>query len=179
MFLVRIAIGWKDKHLLETVSPYIFGLKWHLMALTFLGTLIANFRSLSKLKEENVIDVSQTANIVKSITKLLLLLICTLNCVFILVYKIKSEGATDIPEVYRNFINWEVIQSLDQVQLGRLIFNYWGAGLFVLFGLFFITKRATLMDIGVVNIPSKSKLLNNYELTNANAVYIVLTREKN
>lgn len=155
MFLVRIAIGWKDKHLLETVSPYIFGLKWHLMALTFLGTLIANFRSLSKLKEENVIDVSQTANIVKSITKLLLLLICTLNCVFILVYKIKSEGATDIPEVYRNFINWEVIQSLDQVQLGRLIFNYWGAGLFVLFGLFFITKRATLMDIGVVNIPKK------------------------
>lgn len=179
MFLVRIAIGWRDKHFLEAVSPYIFGLKWHLMSLTFLGTLITNFRSLSKLKEENVIDVSQTANIVKSITKLLLLLICALNCVFILVYKIKSEGATDIPDLYRNFIDWELIQSLDQVQLGRLIFNYWGAGLFVLFGLFFITKRATLMDIGVVNIPSKSKLLNNYALTNSNAVYIVSTREEN
>ncbi|CAO3638657.1 unnamed protein product [Mucor hiemalis] len=155
MFLVRIAIGWKSKYLLYTVSPYIFGLKWHLMALTFLGTLITNFRCLSNLKEENVIDVSQTANIVRSITKLLLLLISTLNCVFILVYKIKSEGATDIPGLYRQFLDWEVIQSLDQVQLGRLIFNYWGAGLFVLFGLFYITKRATLMDIGVVNIPER------------------------
>ncbi len=148
LFLVRLAIAWSNKDISSTILSTLPGLVWYLMGLAFLGTITAKLQRLSKLNEKSEIDVNQTTTIVQTVIKLILLLITVLNCIFVLVYKIKAEGATNVPTIFNCFLNWELVQSLDQVQLGRLVFNYWGAGLFVLGGFFYVTKRVTLMDIG-------------------------------
>lgn len=162
LFLVRIAIAWSDKDVSSAIWSYLPGFKWNLMGLALLGTVAMKFHRLSKLNGKSEIDVNQMATIFQTVVKGILFLISVLNCILVIVYKIKAEGATNVPEVFNYFLSWELVQSLDQVQLGRLIFNYWTAGLFVLGGLFYTTKRASLMDIGQVNLGGMTKLTLMY-----------------
>jgi ethanolaminephosphotransferase len=153
LILVRIAIAWN--HGEATILSYYAGTRWHLMALTLLGSLVTGVQNAYRLEQTHVIDVNSTAKIIQNIVKLALVLITVLNSVLVIVYKIRSENATDVPGIYQGLLEWELVQPLDQVQLGRLIFNYGGAGLFVLAGLFYVTKRASLMIMGDASLPGK------------------------
>lgn len=159
---MRIAIAWSDKDVSSAILSYLPGFKWNLMGLALLGSVAMKFHRLSKLNRKSEVDVNQMATIFQTVVKGILFLIAVLNCILVIVYKIKSEGATNMPEVFNYFLSWELVQPLDQVQLGRLIFNYWTAGLFVLGGLFYTTKRASLMDIGQVNLGGMTKLTLMY-----------------
>lgn len=131
-------------------------IKWHVLALSLIVVVINGIRSMQKLEEKHAIDVNQTAKIIQNIVKAALVLISILNSILVLVYKIQDEGTANAPEVYNCLLNWELIDILNQVQLGRLIYNYQGAAMFVLCGLFYVTKRASLMILGEeLNISSK------------------------
>lgn len=169
MVLTRIAIAWSHGEVVSWILSYNAEAKWHLMTLALLGALVAGLHNIFyKLELKHVIDVNQTAKIIQTIVKFALGLIMLLNSVLVLVYKMKAEGGTScscdggddatgasVPGMYRGLLDWDLVQPLDQVQLGRLIFNYGGAGLFVLAGLFYVMKRASLMILGEANSPGK------------------------
>lgn len=145
LILVRMAIAWNDG-VIRLLS--YTDMKWHLMALSLFVTCIAGVRSMFKLDQKHTIDVNQTAKIVQSVIKVTLGSIIALNSILVLVYKIRADNGSDVPEVYQSFLNWELVLPLDQIQLGKLIYNYEGAGLFVLCGLFYVLQRASHMTMG-------------------------------
>ena len=151
LVFVRLAITWSDRSISESILLSFFGLRWHLVALANFGSIASKALCLFDLRENISIDVNQTTSIVQNIGKFVLLSIAVLNSILVIAYKVKNEGGSGAPAIYTRLLDWELIQSLDQVQLGRLIFNYWGAGLFVLVGLFYVVKKASLMNIGQVD----------------------------
>lgn len=153
LVLIRIGLSWN--YIQATLLLYS-DMKWHLIVLTLVTAVIAGIRSMQSLEEKHAIDVNQTAKIIQNIVKAALVLISILNSILVLVYKIEAEGTA--PEVYNGLLNWELVHALDQVQLGKLIYNYQGAGIFVLCGLFYVTKRASLLTMGELNIAGKARI---------------------
>lgn len=150
MLLVRSAIAWSHNQLSDLMLSYT-GVQWHLMGLALLTTVILGIKTLYKLSSQSsMIDVNSTAKIVLSIVRSAMLAIIVLVSLLVFVYKLKT-AATDtideVPDVYARLLHWELVQPLDQVALGKLIYNYGGAGLFVLGGLFYVTKRAHLLEL--------------------------------
>ncbi|KAI9478666.1 MAG: alkaline-phosphatase-like protein [Benjaminiella poitrasii] len=148
LVLIRVAMAWNHSTLFGNMLQTYSGLQWHLMAITLLTTVISGLRLLFKLNDKLQIDVNQTAKIIQTIVKAALALIIFLTSVLVLVYKMKNNVSEDLPNLYKPLLDWELVQPLDQIQLGRLVFNYGGAGLFVLYGLFYVSKRAAKMNIG-------------------------------
>lgn len=150
MLLVRLAIAWSHDQLSDLILSYT-GAQWHLMGLALLTTVICGIKTLYKLSSRSsMIDVNSTAKIVLNIVRAAMLLIVVLVSLLVFVYKLKAATADTIdgvPEVYARLLYWELVQPLDQVALGKLIYNYGGAGLFVLGGLFYVTKRAHLLEL--------------------------------
>ncbi|ORE08676.1 alkaline phosphatase-like protein [Rhizopus microsporus var. microsporus] len=150
---VRLAVGWNrglSSMLLHYISP------WHLVALT-LGTTVAlaakNVIELGKTQTE---DVYQPANVILNISKVFYLSVISFCSVLVLVYKIRSDptaaghdGNTmkSVPELYQGLLNMELVKPLDQVQLGRLIYNYGATALFVLCALRYITRKVKLINL--------------------------------
>jgi ethanolaminephosphotransferase len=142
--LVRIAIAWNDG-VSEQVLSYS-GVQWHLMAMTLLTAVITGIMAMLRLVEMQLIDVNHTAKMIQTIIKAALVLITLLNSVLVLAYKMRAS-MDPIPTLYAGLLDWELVKALDQAQLGKLIYNYGGAGLFVLFGLVYVIKRAALMRL--------------------------------
>lgn len=136
--------------LLHYISP------WHLVALT-LGTIVAlAARNVIELGKTQAEDVYQPANVVLNISKAFYLFIISFCSALVLVYKIRSDptvaghdGNTtkSVPELYQGLLNMELVKPLDQVQLGRLIYNYGAAALFVLCALRYITRKVKLINL--------------------------------
>lgn len=155
LILVRIAIAWNHGGLSEKVLSYS-GVQWHLMVLTLFTTVIASIKTMQKLIQKQSIDVNHTAKIIQTMIRSSLALITLLTSVLVLAYKMRAYSSTTvlvdhIPTMYADVLDWELVKSLNQVQLGRLIYNYGGAALFVLFGLIYVTKRAALMNLDSTN----------------------------
>lgn len=148
LILVRVTIAWSEGAI--ALLSYT-GVKWHLMALALLTAFLCSVRSMYKIDQKHTIDVNQMVKIVQSVVKITLGLIIALSSIFVLVYKMRTENGSDIPKFYRPFLSWELVQPLNQAQLGKLIYNYQGAGLFVLLGLFYLIKRASFMMICEAN----------------------------
>ncbi|KAG2200064.1 hypothetical protein INT47_007709 [Mucor saturninus] len=150
--LVFVRIGFSWRHIQAWMLSYPAA-QWHLMALSLTVSVVGGFKAMKELKGRQMIDVNQTASIIQNIVKAALVLIHVLNSILVLVYKIQGESTTMAAQAsevffYKELLNWELVRDLDQVQLGKLIFNYQGAGIFVLCGLFYVTKRASLLTMG-------------------------------
>ncbi|KAI8642444.1 alkaline-phosphatase-like protein [Parasitella parasitica] len=149
MVLVRIAIAWNHGRLSDFILSYS-GAQWHLMALVLFTTVVSGITTLYKLSHRSIaIDVNSTAAIIHNVIRAVMLVIIVLISVLVFIYKLRAtpDSIDDVIPMYAGLQNWTLVQPLDQVKLGRLIYNYGGAGLFVLGGLFYITKRALLMDL--------------------------------
>ncbi|KAI7897734.1 alkaline-phosphatase-like protein [Cokeromyces recurvatus] len=153
LMLTRIAMAWNDSITFEKLLHS--KLQWHLMAITLAVASISGIRLLFKLKDNLTIDVNQTTHIIQTIIKAFLAFILLFTSALVFIYKMR--GHEDIPNVYRFLLKWELVQSLDQVELGRLIFNYGGAGLFVLYCLFYVIKRAAKMKFEKEEEPKEYK----------------------
>lgn len=121
------------------------------MGFALFTTVMFGIKTLHKLSSHSsVIDVNSTAKIIQNLVRAAMLVIVVLVSLLVFVYKLKTAAADTIdgvPEVYASLLDWELVQPLDQVALGKLIYNYGGAGLFVLGGLFHVTKRAHLLEL--------------------------------
>ncbi|GAA5795555.1 hypothetical protein HPULCUR_000915 [Helicostylum pulchrum] len=133
LILVRVTMSWTNTMTLILSDSE---LKWHLMFLALLCTFLFSVRSMYNLDQKHAIDVNQTVKIVQTVIKVVLGSIIALNSILVLVYKMRAQN-TDLPNLYQSLLNWELVLPLNQVQLGKLIYNYEGAGLFVLGGLFY------------------------------------------
>ena len=148
LVLFRVTIAWDSN-----IKPLIIGeLKWRMLALTLFTSILWNIYILSWSKYKPVHTTSASgAGYIIAICKIMMVLIMTLTCSLIFLYKTQSESQqeNDIPEVYQNFITiyLEFANQLDQVALGRLIYNYCGSGLFLLTVLVYLIKRASILDI--------------------------------
>ncbi|KAG0768265.1 hypothetical protein G6F62_001235 [Rhizopus arrhizus] len=128
---------------------------WHLVALS-LGTAAAvAINNVAKLGKRQAVDVYGTASMIQMIAKAAYSFIITFCCLLVLAYKIRSassvvEGDADVkntvPKIYNTLLSMELIKTLNQVQLGKLIYNYSGASLFVLYALHYVIKRSKLMS---------------------------------
>lgn len=134
LVLARITLGWQNLEISNDVS-------WYLIVFTLAINILLVIRVLFKLQQQQSVD--SFAKIIQRLTQLVFVGILTLTSVLVLVYKIKSHNT----KIYTALLEWPVVQPLDQVKLGKLIYNYGGAGLFVLGGLFYVTKRASLLNI--------------------------------
>lgn len=154
LLIVRTAIAWNHDNISDVILSYS-GIQWHLMGFTLFATTIFGIKALYELSiQSNMIDVNSTAKIIQNLVKSAMLIIIILDSILVFIYKIRSSSTTtadsidnEVPRMYASLLNWELVQPLDQVMLGKLIYNYGGAGLFVLGGLFYVTKRAHLMDL--------------------------------
>ena len=146
--LFRIAIAWNSN-----IKPIITDeLKWHMLALTLFIPVVWNICILWRSKYKPVHTTSSSgAGYIIAICKIVMVLIMILTCSLIFLYKTQSENQqeNDVPELYQNFIATylEFANQLDQVTLGKLIYNYCGSGLFVLTVLVYVIKRASILDI--------------------------------
>ncbi|KAG2225988.1 hypothetical protein INT45_002454 [Circinella minor] len=148
LVLFRITIAWDSN-----IKPLITGeLKWHMLALTLFTPILWNIYILwwSKYKPVHTTSASGAGYII-AICNIMMVLIMSLTCSLIFLYKTQSESQqeNDIPEFYQNFITTylEFANQLDKVALGKLIYNYCGSGLFLLTVLVYIIKRASILDI--------------------------------
>ncbi|GAA5808128.1 hypothetical protein MFLAVUS_001511 [Mucor flavus] len=176
LILVRVTMGWTD-----TMATILSDseLKWHLMFLALLCTFLFSVRSMYNLDQKHAIDVNQTVKIVQTVIKTVLGFIIALNSILVLVYKMRAQN-TDLLNLYQSLLNWELVLPLSQVQLGKLIYNYEGAGLFVLGGLFYVIKRATLMTMGESNnIQKNTSLILQLLLHLSTPLLILLSEPQN
>ncbi|KAI8967243.1 alkaline-phosphatase-like protein [Mycotypha africana] len=141
LFLVRLTIAWNSLSFSDATT-------FHLLAFSLLASVVYSARSLQRLHHDNRwVDVHQTSKIIQCIVKLILFLILLFQSVFVFAYKIRSHPAiTNLPSIYNALLDWELLQQLTQIQLGRLIYNYCGAGLLGLYGLFYVLQRSKKMD---------------------------------
>ncbi|CAO0794966.1 unnamed protein product [Mucor circinelloides] len=150
MLLVRTAIAWNHNNLSDLILSYT-GVQWHLMGFALFTTVIFGINTLYKLSSQSsTIDVNSTAKIIHNLVRAAILTIVVLNSLLVFVYKLRTAAADaidEVPGIYASLLNWELVQPLDQIALGKLIYNYGGAGLFVLGGLFYVTKRAHLLEL--------------------------------
>ncbi|KAI9272413.1 alkaline-phosphatase-like protein [Helicostylum pulchrum] len=176
LILVRVTMSWTNTMTLILSDSE---LKWHLMFLALLCTFLFSVRSMYNLDQKHAIDVNQTVKIVQTVIKVVLGSIIALNSILVLVYKMRAQN-TDLPNLYQSLLNWELVLPLNQVQLGKLIYNYEGAGLFVLGGLFYVIKRATLMTMGESNnIQKNTSLILQLLLHLSTPLLILLSEPQN
>ncbi|KAI9269137.1 alkaline-phosphatase-like protein [Phascolomyces articulosus] len=150
LILMRITIAW-DGGIKLMITEEI---KWHLLAISLLTPLLwlicMMWRSSGRI---NIQATSGGAGYIITICKVMLILIMTLTSSLIFLYKIRSEQPSQqdeetIPGLYRYFMSQlEFANHLDQVALGKLIYNYCGSGLFVLTALVYVMKRASVLDM--------------------------------
>ncbi|KAI9250632.1 alkaline-phosphatase-like protein [Sporodiniella umbellata] len=130
MFFFRLAIDWNNS-VFSILVQYGFS-KWDLAALTLgVTSFLAVFQAL-KYGKKQAIDVDGTAYIIQKI--------------------IRSEAAGiqgdgTFPKKYSLLLSIDLVKQLDQVKLGKLIYNYGLSSLLVLLGLRYIAKRAELLNI--------------------------------
>jgi ethanolaminephosphotransferase len=90
-----------------------------------------------------------------------------LTSVLVVIYKVRSESSREsVPSLYQDLTTWELADRLNQVQLGRLIFNYGAASLFMLNVCIFIGKFVRKLDITDKRIGTSSPYLTIFETDN-------------
>jgi ethanolaminephosphotransferase len=150
--VMRLSLAW-DNSGLSNVLLSCTGAKWHMLMFVLTTVLISGvYNTLYglRIQTQQHIDVYQTATIIQRLIKGVLILIFTLCSLFVFIYKMRAQDTLSIPQVYLPLLDLELVKPLSQTQLGKLIYNYGAAGLFVLLGLFYVTKRATLMNLDQV-----------------------------
>ncbi|OBZ86005.1 GPI ethanolamine phosphate transferase 2 [Choanephora cucurbitarum] len=148
MVFLRVATMWCHEGLSDKVFSLSEDIQWHSVALTLMASFAFCMKSAYSHTQKQSIDVNQTAYIIQTMIKITFVLIVAINSILVFVYKMRSvTDISAIPVIYRDLLDWELVKPLDQVQLGKLIYNYQGAAFFVLLGLFYVTQRASLMAI--------------------------------
>ncbi|KAI8380730.1 alkaline-phosphatase-like protein [Blakeslea trispora] len=148
MVLLRLTIMWCHDGLSEKVLSVSESMQWHGIALTLVVSFVFSVQSVYKYTQKHSIDVNQTAYIIQTMIRITFVLILAMNSILVFVYKMRPvTDISAIPILYRDLIDWELVKPLNQVQLGKLIYNYQGAAFFVLVGLLYVTQRASLMAI--------------------------------
>ncbi|KAI8143541.1 alkaline-phosphatase-like protein [Fennellomyces sp. T-0311] len=142
LILFRVAIVW-DSGIKGWITEHI---KWHMLALALSTPLVLGLYTIWRSKTQGI-ETSSGAGYIISICKAVLFLIMTLTSSLVLMYKARAEPHDDIPELYGSWMKQlEFAGQLDQVALGKLIYNYYGAGMFMLAALVYATKRASVLN---------------------------------
>ncbi|KAI7895809.1 alkaline-phosphatase-like protein [Mucor mucedo] len=146
--LVFVRIGFSWGHIQAWMLSYPAA-QWHLMALSLTVSVVGGLKAMKELKGRQMIDIQGES----------------------------TTMAAQASEVffYKELLNWELVRDLDQVQLGKLIFNYQGAGIFVLCGLFYVTKRASLLTMGESRPEKKTGVFLQLLLHLSTPIWILLS----
>ncbi|KAI9490469.1 alkaline-phosphatase-like protein [Zychaea mexicana] len=152
LILVRITMDWND-----TIRSLMSeNMKWHMLALSlavpWIWLVYAVWRSKDRPLE--VAPSSSGASYIIAFCKIVLVMILALTCALIFLYKVRSEPSQSqddgagLHAMYKGLlVKLEFTNHLDQVALGKLIYNYCSSGLFVLTALVYVIKRASVLDI--------------------------------
>lgn len=123
---------------------------WHLLAASLIFNCIQCVRQLRQMQisTSRTKDISQAARLIYGASKLVFFACVMLTSVLVVVYKVRSENSLDsVPELYQDLTTWDLADRLNQIQLGRLIFNYGAASFFMLNVSIFIGKFVRKLDI--------------------------------
>ena len=143
LILFRIAIGW-DSGIKKLITEQI---KWHGLALSLTIPLVLGLYNTWCSKTQTI-DTSSGAGYIIAICKAMLFLIMALTSSLVFMYKSRAEPHGSIPEFYGSWMNrMEFAAQLDQVALGKLIYNYCGSGMFMLAALVYAINRARVLDL--------------------------------
>ncbi|CAO3653461.1 unnamed protein product [Cunninghamella echinulata] len=152
MVLVRCAIAWKT---IDFQQQQYSNLLWHIMTMTLLAPVFLTIKSLNSMKQTNAVDVDQNAGYIRKLCKATYVFTVSFTSVLVLAYKIRADNkgsytdATTIyPSSYQSILSMELIHRLDQVELGKLIYNYGIASFLLLTAIIYVSKRASLMNLG-------------------------------
>lgn len=123
---------------------------WHLLAAALILNVIQCIRNMQQIQisASRSRDISQAARVIYGASKAVYLLCIVLTSVLVIVYKVRSEkDQDDVPLLYQNLTTWELASRLNQLQLGRLIYNYVAAAFFMLNSTIFIGKYMRKLNI--------------------------------
>jgi ethanolaminephosphotransferase len=177
MVLFRVIQNWNstgDQHAGDIDVRYYLtttyrNLSWHLLAATLIFNCIQCVRNLRQMQisTSRTKDISQAARLIYGASKLVYLACVMLTSVLVVIYKVRSESSREsVPSLYQDLTTWELADRLNQVQLGRLIFNYGAASLFMLNVCIFIGKFVRKLDITDKRIGTSSPYLTIFETDN-------------
>ncbi|KAF7723136.1 major facilitator super transporter protein [Apophysomyces ossiformis] len=145
MCLARVALGWnRGDGFVKYISP---SMQWDVLAISLATPVLYSTLIIYTTRQGQGTGVSQGAGIIQTLCKVGYLLLNTLTAMFIMAYKIRTEIPDELPQTYSSLLTMEVVQRLDDVKLGRLIYNYCGASFLALSGLMYVTRRAGLLDV--------------------------------
>ncbi|ORZ04372.1 hypothetical protein BCR42DRAFT_497058 [Absidia repens] len=156
MVLVRCGMFWRQNDLGTRLlvnnieAPMIV---YHLFTVALFLPALLGLRTIYGMKQVNAIDVSQSAGYIRKLCKLTYVMATVLTTVLILAYKLRADNVT-LPssmlfgEFYQSVLSFELVQRLNQVELGQLIYNYGGACFLLLTANLYVSKHASYMNLG-------------------------------
>ncbi|CAO3649898.1 unnamed protein product [Cunninghamella blakesleeana] len=153
MIFVRISIFWKS---IDFQQELYTSFSWHLMSITLLISVLLGIKVLTSIKQNNVVDVDQHAGYIRKLCKAAYLFTISFTSILVLAYKIRadhkgsssSSSSVLYPSIYQSIVVMELVNRLDQVELGKLIYNYGVASFLLLTAIIYVSKRASLMNLG-------------------------------
>ncbi|KAL0084483.1 alkaline-phosphatase-like protein, partial [Phycomyces blakesleeanus] len=154
--LLRLAAAWTQ------ITPLVCPtLKWHLLALSLMLPVVLAVRALTRVgQSKRLVDLSGSAGIIQTMCKVVL-----------------GEWS-DVPRMYKTILELGVLQQLDQVELGKLIYNYGGATLLMLNAVIYVSKRATLLNVGKPNDDRVGSFLHILLYTST-PILLLISRSQN
>ncbi|KAI9012652.1 alkaline-phosphatase-like protein [Phycomyces nitens] len=170
---LRLAVAWN--HITSLICS---SLKWHLLAVSLAIPVILVFKTLLSVGQGRFIDFSASAGIIQTMCKIVLLVLNGFTAMLVMAYKIRAEEVSNIPRIYRDVLELGVVQQLNQVELGKLIYNYGGATLLMLNAVIYVSKRASLLNVGSPNDKPMGSFLHILLYTST-PILLLISRSQN
>ncbi|KAG0182079.1 major facilitator super transporter protein [Apophysomyces sp. BC1034] len=150
ILLLRIGTGWsRGDGFVKYISS---SMQWNILAVSLAIPVLCGISIVRCISKRQYVSVSQGAGIIQILCQVGYVLITSLTATFVMVYKIRTEMPENLPSIYSSLLDMEVVQRLNDVELGRLVYNYGGASFLVLSGLMYVTRRASLLEMEQQNV---------------------------
>ncbi|KAI7864701.1 alkaline-phosphatase-like protein [Spinellus fusiger] len=172
--LMRIAMEWN--HWMSHDSNQ--SNQWHYLAFSLVFYVSLSSWSVFSIGQRQRVDASGSAAIIQLLCKAVFFLASSFTAFLVMAYKMRAEDTMKIPALYTDLLSFDVIQQLDQVELGRLVFNYGGATFLMLNAVLYVNKYANLLNLNRTQEQHMVPLLYLLLYT-CTPIFILLTRSQN
>lgn len=123
-------------------------LLWSAVAIAAFSPAVCGALVLLTQQQPNTIDASQSAKFIRLLCKLAYVATSGLLATLVLAYKLRAENIDPSSSAFGSVVSFALVERLDQVALGQLIYNYGGAGFLLLTATLYVSKHASYMALG-------------------------------
>ncbi|KAI9317081.1 alkaline-phosphatase-like protein [Dichotomocladium elegans] len=156
MVLLRLSTAWNSSTY-AYIEKSLFGAEWHFLAASLVMCFLYGAHLIWNIGTKTghhsaatTVVVSSSAGYLQLMIKIASIFIMGLCSALVMLYKVRVDGVDGtVPALYGRDLPeaLEFATQLDQVALGKLIYNYCGASLFVFTALVYVTETAAVLHL--------------------------------